>query len=229
VQSIAEQTQFTGHMPLPDSWNETRVDEFKKVLHNINRIGGEQTYGLGRVEVTVKEADDDAEDVPTRVSELNEKLREVWGKYATTEGAPPAPDAHYLTVDLLTPTLLTTPDGTPTVQLTAAMLKQRAEELGFSNLPELEMVNCLDASGKERPLMFTGPTVVSGWSEAWGLPKQSALAAVTGSVYVFRTNNIDAWHDALSRIEEHGIGTRREEGFGAVRVCDPFHLEVKPV
>jgi CRISPR/Cas system CSM-associated protein Csm3 (group 7 of RAMP superfamily) len=82
---------------------------------------------------------------------------------------------------------------------------------------------------KERSLMFTGPTIVSGWSEAWGLPKLPALAAVAGSVYVFCTSDIEAWHEALGKIEEHGVGSRREEGFGAVRVCDPFHLEVQPV
>jgi CRISPR-associated protein Csx10 len=228
VQSVTEQTQFVGRITLSDSWDETQVDEFKKALCNINRIGGEQTYGLGRVEVAVREVDDDAEDISTRVSKFNEKLKEVWG-VSTAEGAQPAPDAHYLTIDLFTPALLTTPDGTPTVQLTAVMLKQRAEELGFANLPELEVVNGLEASGKERPFMFTGPTIVSGWSEAWGLPKQPTLAAVTGSVYVFRTSNIDAWRDALSKFEERGIGARREEGFGAVRICDPFHLEVKPV
>jgi CRISPR-associated protein Csx10 len=228
VQSVAEQTQFVGHMALPDSWDETRVGEFKKALCNINRIGGEQTYGLGRVEVAVREVDDDAEDISTRVSEFNEKLQEVWGEYAA-KGAPPTPNGYYFTVDLLTPALLTTPDGTPTVQLTAAMLKQRAEEVGSSKLPELEVVNGLDASGTKRPLMFTGPTIVSGWSEAWGLPKPPALAAVAGSGYVFFTSDIKVWHEALRTIEGYGIGSRREEGFGAVRICDPFHLEVQPV
>lgn len=228
VQSIAEQTQFAGHLSLPESWDETRVDEFKKVLCSIKHLGGEQTYGLGRVEVTVGEVEDDPGDVPTRVSAFNEKLKEVWGEYAT-EGAPSVPDVYYFTVDLLTPALLTTSDGRPTVQLTAPMLIQRAEELGFVDLPKLEEVNCPDASGKERPLMFTGPTIVSGWSEAWGLPKPPALAAVAGSVYVFCTNDIEAWHDALGKIEGYGIGIRREEGFGAVRICHPFHLEVKPV
>ncbi len=224
VQAIAEGAQFIGRMAAPESWDESRVEEFKQLLKNITRIGGEQTYGLGRVEITVKEADDDKEDVPTRVSEFNAKFKEMWSEY----GSKDTPQGDYFTIDLLTPALLTTPDGTPTVQLSAQMLKGRAAELGFAQLPDLEEVCPPDDAGVPRPLMFTAPTVVAGWSEAWKLPKPPALAAVAGSVYVFRTNDISAWHDALTQIEAHGIGARREEGFGALRVCDPFHQEVEP-
>lgn len=204
---------------------EERVDEFKHLLEGINRLGGEQTYGLGRVEVTVREVDDEPEDIPTRVSDFNEKLKEVWGEYLANH-KPPAPNGDYFAVDLLTPALLNTTDGTPTVQLTAGMLKQRAEMLGFSLLPNSEEVAYLDGSGKDRVLMFTAPTIVSGWSAAWGLPKPTALAAVAGSVYMFRTQAIGPWLEALAAIEAHGFGDRCEEGFGAVRICDPFHREV---
>lgn len=224
VQAITENTQFIGCMTLPESWDENRVDELKRLLKSITRIGGEQTYGLGRVEITVKEADDDDEDVPTCVRAFNAKLKEVWSDC----GGKDAPQGDYFTVDLLTPALLTTPDGTPTVQLTAGMLKERAVKLGFSNLPTIEQVCCPDDAGVSCPLMFTAPTTVAGWSDAWGLPKPPVLAAVAGSVYVFRTDDLSAWHDALTAIEAQGIGARREEGFGAVRVCDPFHREVEP-
>lgn len=203
---------FAGTLTVPDDWDENRVKEFGQLLKSITRIGGEQTYGLGQVEITVREADDEEEDVPTRVSEFNEKLKEVWSEY----GGEGEPQGDYFTIDLLNPALLTTPDGTPTVQLTADALTARAAELGCGDLPDLD-----------ESLVFTAPTTVAGWSDAWGLPKPPALAAVAGSVYVFRTNDISAWHDALTRIEAHGIGARREEGFGAVRVCDPFHREVE--
>ena len=218
---------FRGTIVVPDAWGEARVDEFKRLLEGINRLGGEQTYGLGSVEVTVREVDDEPEDIPTRVSEFNEKLNEVWSEYPANP-KPPAPNGDYFAVDLLTPALLNTADGTPTAQLTAGMLQQRAETLGFSHLSDIEEVTCRDAAGHDRVLMFTAPTIVSGWSAAWGLPKPTALAAVAGSVYVFRTQAIASWLEALAAIEAHGLGERREEGFGAVRVCDPFHREVKP-
>jgi CRISPR-associated protein Csx10 len=225
VQAVSEGTQFVGRMTTPESWDESRVEEFKQLLKTITRIGGEQTYGLGRVEITVKEAHGDDTDVPTRVREFNAKLKEARREYGGTGEL----EGDYFTIDLLTPALLTTPDGTPTVQLAADMLKERAAELGFYNLPDVEQVCCTDEGGVCRPLIFTAPKTVAGWSDAWGLPKPPAMAAVTGSVYVFRTNNISAWHEALTKIEAHGIGARREEGFGAVRVCDPFHLEVEAI
>lgn len=224
VQAITEGTQFLGQLTLPESWDASRIVEFKKLLEGITRLGGEQTYGLGRVEIEVKEVEGDEEDVQIRVSAFNEKLKEVWKRYSRKE----APQGDYFTIDLLTPTLLTTPDGTPTVQLTAEMLKKRAAELGFSGLPDIDQVGYPNDAGDRYPLMFTGPITVAGWSDAWGLPKPPALAAVAGSVYVFHTRDIGAWNDALAKIEKNGIGARVKEGFGAVRVCDPYHREVDP-
>lgn len=218
---------FTGTMTVPDAWEDVRIDEFKRLLEGIVLLGGEQTYGLGRVEVTVGEVYDEAEDITTRIGEFNEKLKEVWSEYPAAD-KPPVLDGDYFTVDLLTPALLHTADGTPTAQMTADMLKQRAETLGFSHLPDIAEVAYHNAAGKDCALMFTAPTIVSGWSAAWGLPKPTALAAVAGSVYVFRTQHIDSWSEALAAIEAHGLGDRREEGFGAVCICDPFHQEVEP-
>jgi CRISPR-associated protein Csx10 len=218
---------FAGIMTVPDSWGQERVNEFKRFLEGIKRLGGEQTYGLGRVEVTVREIEDESKDLPMRVEGFNERLTRVWHDY-TADGKPPALDGTYFTVDLLTPALLHTSDGTPTVQLTADMLKQRAEMLGFSNLPSIAEVTYPEAAEKDCALMFTAPTIVSGWSAAWGLPKPTALAAVAGSVYVFRTQELGSWVEALAVLEANGLGDRCEEGFGAVRICDHFHQEVEP-
>jgi CRISPR-associated protein Csx10 len=218
---------FAGTMTVPDTWGEERVNEFKALLEGINRLGGEQTYGLGRVEVVVREMEDELENIPTRMEGFNEGLTKVWREYRA-DNKPPVPVGVYFTVDLHAPVLLHTADGTPTVQLTAGMLKQRAETLGFSHLPDITDVTHPDAAGEVRVLMFTAPIIVSGWSTAWGLPKPTALAAVAGSVYVFRTQHLDSWLEALAAIEAHGLGDRREEGFGAVRICEPFHREVEP-
>jgi len=34
--------------------------------------------------------------------------------------------------------------------------------------------------------------------------------------------------ETLKQIEEKGIGLRREEGFGRVYICDPFHINNVP-
>ncbi len=228
VQFVESGAQFTGCIVVPDTWDQIQIEELKKLLSSIDRIGGEQTYGFGRVEIKVEEHEVSREDLLTRVKRFNEKLKEIWVEYAPN-GAPREPPGEYITVDLLTPALLTKTDGTSTVQLTATALQERAAELGAGNLSNIKTVVYPDFSGSIRPLMFTGATIVSGWSEAWGLPKPPKLAATAGSVYVFHTPEISTCLDALSKIEAYGIGIRREEGFGAVRICDPFHMEVKPI
>jgi len=70
--------------------------------------------------------------------------------------------------------------------------------------------------------------MASGWSTAWGLPKPTALAARMGSVYAFRwEGTVDELLPELERIEQEGVGERRDEGFGECLVCHPFHLEVE--
>ena len=71
-----------------------------------------------------------------------------------------------------------------------------------------------------------------GWNTAWGLPKDTELVAQMGSVYVYHTaRRIDDpdWLSALTQLEEQGIGERRIEGFGQVRVCEEFHQVIQGV
>lgn len=65
---------------------------------------------------------------------------------------------------------------------------------------------------------------IGGWNIYWDRHKTTAVAAAAGGGYVFRTQ---APHTeivkALETLEWHGIGQRREEGYGIVRCCDEFH------
>ena len=70
-----------------------------------------------------------------------------------------------------------------------------------------------------------------GWSTVWGLPKPVSPALVTGSTFLFRVprgGGEDLAFKTLKRcliLEREGIGQRREEGFGWLKICTPFHLE----
>jgi len=177
VRAIAEGTLFVGRLGLPDGWDEAWVEEFKAVLKAIQRLGGGQSRGLGRVEIAVSELEPREDDVAARVKAFNAKLAEVWTEYARhVQGAPARPQAAYFSVDLLTPTILSASDGAPTLHLTPDHLAGRARELGCDGLPPLEAVTFAVSPGEERPLCFAGPQVVSGWSEAWRLPKPTSLS-----------------------------------------------------
>ena len=68
---------------------------------------------------------------------------------------------------------------------------------------------------------------VTGWNELWGTPRMNEYAIDTGSVFLFSSTveMNEPLCEALFKLEEEGIGERRAEGFGRLRISDPFHLE----
>lgn len=67
-----------------------------------------------------------------------------------------------------------------------------------------------------------------GWNAAHGLPRQDEWMVARGSVYVYCFQGTPEERAALIQqlktLSEEGIGVRRNEGFGTVRVCDNFHF-----
>lgn len=76
---------------------------------------------------------------------------------------------------------------------------------------------------------FNSTREILGWNAAWGLPKEKELAIEKGSTFFFKCDaDQKNLLETLEQIEIEGIGLRREEGFGRVYVCDPFHIENLP-
>jgi len=76
--------------------------------------------------------------------------------------------------------------------------------------------------------------LVSGWNSALKLPKEDDVVISKGSVFLFVTKScqnikeeeVSSLADILKQVEESGIGQRKNEGFGDIRICDEFHWEV---
>lgn len=181
--------------------------ELKRALNHV-AIGALHTRGYGRVHVEETEP-------PTwpglkqRVETFNKILDDLWQdlKRLTVDPdkLPDKPDGLYFSVDLLSP---------------GVFVNKGVPEL----VPELRM------NGKTlRPVWWaTRPDMASGWSTAWGLPKPTNLAARMGSVYVYRWDgSMDELLPALQRLEAEGLGRRRDESFGEILICHPFHQEVE--
>lgn len=88
--------------------------------------------------------------------------------------------------------------------------------------------NPLGLPGSRVRRYVIAPATVQGWNAAQGLPKPDAPAIGRGSVLLFCVTATDQQAreqlvDRLGGIEAEGLGDRRGEGFGRVRVCDPFH------
>jgi CRISPR-associated Csx10 family RAMP protein len=70
-------------------------------------------------------------------------------------------------------------------------------------------------------------SLVQGWNYLQGLPREDCLAINKGSVFLYKTRDVDREEllEKLAVLERTGVGLRREEGFGKLSVCDSFHWE----
>ncbi|MBP8952481.1 MAG: hypothetical protein KBI47_08855, partial [Armatimonadetes bacterium] len=72
---------------------------------------------------------------------------------------------------------------------------------------------------------FQATTRVSGWNAAWGLPMGQRPGIAAGSCFLLSilTDDLEGPMRLLQAAEKKGIGVRCNEGFGRIRVNDPFH------
>ena len=178
----------------------------------IQWLGGGSSRGLGRVCVRVTKSEV-SDSMKQRIENFNAALQEVWETYShlptvkigTFEGT-------YFSIALQSDAILISEDGWQrSMILTAPMLQ--------------EITGC-DAEVR-LIRSFASYDYVGGWNAAWGLPKETDLATHMGSVFVFHTSTIDSWIPTLRTLEKIGVGSRREEGFGQILICDPFHLRMR--
>lgn len=188
--------------------NEANIDEVLKALKEVG-LGAHTTRGYGKVETKIENIK--IERMESRFQSFNEKLKKVWNDILSIalnkNELPKEPQSTYFSIDLLSPAILKN-DGIPTLKLR------------------------LNLNGNEtEPILFSAfPVFIGGWSTAWGLPKETTYGAGIGSTYVFKVNNESKeLFQQLERIELDGVGERRDEGYGDVLICHPFHREVIPV
>jgi len=207
-------TVFRGTVVLPDG-----DEEALKKLRGITHVGGRQTSGLGRISVTAERGPADnaaaiAEQVPAikkRVADLTTLFQAQAQRYKALGGeAWDIPDGTIFTVNLLADAILVEDGWLPTHTLSPAMLQQAARIA-----TPLRLVRA-----------FTGSTIIAGWSTLWQRPKATAPGVTMGSLFVFQAEKPleEADYEALARLQIDGIGERRQEGYGQIRICDEFHI-----
>jgi len=189
--------------------NETELERRKtnllELLTGTHKLGGGLSRGLGTVEI--KQREPDSPDYPTiasRINSFNKMLAEV---YNISNGK------LFFSVTLLS-------RGLP--ELEGRLPLANSQELHDALFPELK--GCTLEFFQHRFGQF------SGWSLSWQLPKPAIPYITEGSVYLFSTyQSIDALLPTFEALEHYGMGECRNEGFGRVEICAPFHTEVKPV
>lgn len=225
--SAGQPTQFRGSVFVPEADR-----DLIGALTGITHLGGRQSSGLGAVEVrryvprrqgtsdeeaaeqAPRTSEDTAEEIAARVRELTARFQAKAALYASLGGrAWEIRDHTIFTVNLLSDAMLYEQGWLPTTVLSAAML----EEL----------------TGIKARLLraFAGALVVGGWNVIWQRSKPTALATAMGGVFVFQADRpLDEGDCArLAALQLDGIGERRQEGYGQIRVCDEFHITAREI
>lgn len=112
-------------------------------------------------------------------------------------------DADYLTITLLSDTLLRDANGQPSADPT--LIAAAINAVCGSALPTPEPAH-----------IFSSQTYIGGFNRKWGLPLPQVPALAAGTVTVFE--NATLTEEQIQQLHWQGIGDRRNEGFGRVAI-----------
>lgn len=204
-----EDSRYVGSIHLSDDGLAMAVSD---QLRRVFRLGGGSSRGLGRVRVAVI-ATPAWPTVAERLERFNDMVAERWSLMSQWTSRGNGSLHRIFVVTLQSDAVLSADGWQPDVRLSEAMVWRVCGESGRPPA-DLRLVRS-----------YTTPVTRSGFQSAWGLPKMTDLAVQAGGVYLYQVDALDGWAQRLERLEAQGVGSRRAEGFGRVRVCDPFHYE----
>lgn len=173
------------------------------------RLGGSTSRGLGKVKIEASNGKIKS-NLNKRVTDFNHRLRDRWQTWNAIFGPNKQQwqgDRTYFTLDLQSDGIFTE-NWRRTTVISPAMLCEFAG---------------VDDSSLELCVAYNSYDYRSGWNSAWGRMKDVELVTNKGAVYLFSTASGKLWEPALQTLEERGVGDRTSEGFGQVKICNPFH------
>ncbi len=199
---------FHGRIFSSDSALEETLKDF---LSNISfSIGGERTYGYGRIEVTEAKIISGSsfldQDTETRLGNFNNKLQEFL----------PHEKELFFALTLNSDAIL--------VDSFLRFVSPLNESILYEYFPTDIKFTLLES--------YCSTRIIKGWSNIHKLPKENDIALTMGSAFLFKAEegtDKQELIEYLTNIENKGIGERKTEGFGKLVVCHPFHLEVNPI
>jgi CRISPR-associated protein Csx10 len=205
---LHEGTLFWGTLRIADKqlFNGLRTFVEEATSEGLLRLGNNRTRGFGRVVVSrFREfEEDDSKKIARQARTFDRKFREKANECSIS-----TPHRFYLPLTLLSDTIISEFPQSYRLLVTGDYLAKQWDLVGA----HLVYHN----AGRRR---------VMGWSELWGLPKADEWAITMGSVFLFGFPE-EPDFEVMARIQNQGIGSRRSEGFGQVRLADPFHQEDK--
>jgi CRISPR-associated protein Csx10 len=215
-QVFEEGMQFWGDLLVPATLFAPLTSFLREIgSKGLLRLGTGRTRGMGKVTLAFKEPDE--QETLSTFKQRLDALNDAFHKRAKDLNLS-VPGDYFFALTLHAPLILRDDFLRYRSVIDAATLMQILKEYCEEDVPELQDVYC--ASRVRR---------VSGWQELWGTPRTNEYAIESGSVFLFSCASppSDALLKALFTLEEQGIGKRRAEGFGRIRVSDEFHQQVE--
>jgi len=189
------------------------TDDLRRYLENLNGrnlfVGGARYRGFGQLKVAVKQQDEDILGNSNEWQQRMESFTEVIKTPLSAAGISGIEDRMYFSLTLLSDLILAP------VGWSAKLIEEVENAL---NIPD----HCL-----ELEKVITQTSYRGGYSDALGIRKDLFPVVRRGSAFVFSCKNIAQQYilGSLPELLRRGIGARREEGFGRVSFCDPFHID----
>jgi len=201
--------ESAGHPPLfflgQIRCNTDQANVLKQWLPQIQWLGQGRSRGLGQIKLKLVNNTEKLKPLAERLNELDQAVRKEWPFYQRVAHATPlAPDTHFFSLDLLSPTIFTR-FGLPSVEPDLADLQLDGKAIICRAFVERE--------------------TIGGWHMGAGLPRRTLLATAMGSVYLIKTTGLSVKElvERLQPVEANGLGLERGRGFGRVLISSPFH------
>jgi len=204
MEALEEGQWFRGRIRVRGDAAERLADRLRALAPADSdlRLGAARSRGRGRLKVIGwRQVEPKGPPLVDRWEALNTTIRNLWADYGVE------PEGEYFTLTMESPLVLR--DG--------CLRPLHPDQLDAKALSLPDKV--------ERQHVLLREVTLQGWNAAWRLPKGDTPAIGAGAVLLFRTP-ADMREDVLARLAEMqaaGLGERRNEGLGRVRVCDPLH------
>ncbi|MFQ5638880.1 MAG: RAMP superfamily CRISPR-associated protein [bacterium] len=221
---------FEGKMKLHNAEDASILSGLLSQRENVLHIGASKSRSTGRVRISINKFKPSWPDE----SDLRQRLRNLHLNFDALPGC-----MWLLTA--VSDTIIQDPYFRFKSQVTISDITQAvtnyAENAGLAEAERIPMHNILSQFDLLRG--WASITQTAGWQAAWQLPKFQQTAIAAGSVFLFYCRKPpdispepgtgksaeDSLLGALALLEQNGLGERRNEGFGQIKICDRFHWQ----
>ncbi len=201
LEVLEEGSMFFGSIKIHDDIDTSPLESISML-----RVGTGNTRGMGKIGITLLNEASFLSPISlkNRLENLQEKARAA--------GLPVQEGSYWVTLNCHSQVILSDPWMRSRLEIYETDLES------YGNDVKWKIEN-----------QMTRSVGIGGWNSLLGLPKEERMALAAGGVVLARAvGEKEAVIDALTALEQYGLGERLGEGFGQIIACHPFHIDFFP-